>query len=173
LKSRYFFALWPDDGIRSELNTLGDQLTDKLVKRTRIENLHLTLVFPGNVDTATMDEIITEVSKESTQAFTLEIDRLGWWKKPAITWAAPSIVPDTLNLVVSRLDQICRKHAIELGDRPYQPHITLARKSTRATHVEKFQPVVWKVTSFSLIKSVTWASGPEYQPVESWSLLDA
>ena len=53
------------------------------------------------------------------------------------------------------------------------PHLSLARKARDVTDSATVKPVLWSVTAFSLIQSVTHPSGPEYQELATWHLTTA
>ena len=56
--ARLFFALWPDNEVRRTLDQAGRQLHAACGgRRMRAPNVHLTLVFLGNVEIARLDEL--------------------------------------------------------------------------------------------------------------------
>ena len=57
-KLRLFFACWPDAALQEQLAQLGRQLQRQCGgKPSRRENLHLTLVFLGDVDSADLPQL--------------------------------------------------------------------------------------------------------------------
>jgi 2'-5' RNA ligase len=54
--------------------------------------------------------------------------------------------------------------------RPYQPHITLARKANRGLPVTDIEPIHWSVGDFCLAESVTDPQGARYRILRRWPL---
>ena len=57
---RVFFAIWPGDAARKRLLEITDGLQRNLActgRRIRAENIHLTLVFVGNVDKSGLEAL--------------------------------------------------------------------------------------------------------------------
>lgn len=82
--SRLFFALWPDDETRHALVKLGKSLREQGLKPISPENLHVTLVFLGQVDTDSEALITQRVAGIAAESFTLTFDKLEYWKRPKI-----------------------------------------------------------------------------------------
>ena len=74
--------------------------------------------------------------------------------------------------LVSKLEQIAREAEIKVDERPYQPHITLARKASGAVSVP-IAPVCFKAEQLVLMKSVSTEQGPQYQPIMHWPITAA
>jgi 2'-5' RNA ligase len=102
-KHRVFFALVPDEETASHLMALGHHLIAKNAGRLiPSHNLHMTLVFMGQVNSAQMDTLIAcgqVVSDFWRQRFAVDsvpeanptrcvrLDRLGFWPQGGILWA--------------------------------------------------------------------------------------
>jgi len=54
--------------------------------------------------------------------------------------------------------------------KPFQAHVTLARKVVRPGAMLTLRPVVWTFAAFALIDSRTEPSGPLYSVIESYPL---
>ena len=81
---RLFFALWPDEGIREELDRVSRHAVRKRGKRVRGENLHITLAFIGQVPADTASCLRQAAAEIRGQRFTLRLDRIGYWPRPRI-----------------------------------------------------------------------------------------
>jgi len=57
--------------------------------------------------------------------------------------------------------------------RPYQPHLTLARKVTARLDLAAPESVLWTPVDFVLVSSETRSSGPVYQVLQRWPLIAA
>jgi 2'-5' RNA ligase len=167
---RLFFALWPDDETRASLVTLTRTKTHRQGRRVADDNLHLTLAFPGNV-TAHVQACLEEAAGRITGvAFALSIDRLGHWSGPRIIWAAPSQTPPELWSLAAALREVLATCGLEPENRPYQAHITLARKASRAISVTRIEPITWSISQFCLVESVSEPSGVRYRVLRAWPL---
>lgn len=97
---------------------------------TRPENLHLTLSFLGQVDPARLNSIEQALATIRTNALHLHLDGVGTFPNAGILYA--QIKPSTalLNLAeqVFRSLEDC---GFPREQRPYTPHITLARSKGR------------------------------------------
>ena len=58
---RLFFALWPDNNSRQQIAQINQQITFPNMRKLIPDNLHITLVFLGNVD----DAIATAVQQRA------------------------------------------------------------------------------------------------------------
>jgi 2'-5' RNA ligase len=167
---RLFFALWPDDETRAALAALSMAQIHRQARRVTVDNLHLTLAFPGNV-TASVQACLEEAAGRLTGAsFELDIDRLGYWPGPRILWAAPSVTPPELWSLATSLREVLAACGLEPENRPYQAHITLARKASRALTVTRTAPIPWSIRQFCLVESVSEPAGVRYRVLRIWPL---
>jgi 2'-5' RNA ligase len=167
---RYFFALWPDDEVRGQLDAVSKRLPDGCGRRVRTENLHITLVFLGHVDEAVLERISREVDGIHAAGTELKLDASGWWKKPQVIWLGAGSVPEPLVHLVARLNTVAGANGMRIDCRPYTPHLTLVRKAKRPLQQFSFPPIHWKIMDFCLVESVTHASGVEYLRRHNWPL---
>ena len=167
---RLFFALWPDDETRAALAALAREQTHRQARRVVADNLHLTLAFPGNV-TPRVQACLEEGAGRLTGApFELSIDRLGHWSGPRIIWAAPAQTPRELWSLVTVLREVLAACGLEPEKRPYQAHITLARKASQAMNVTRIAPIAWSIRQFCLVESVSEPAGVRYRVLRFWPL---
>lgn len=168
--ARYFFALWPDLKIRNQLETVSKRLPVGCGRMVRVENLHITLVFLGNVEDAILERINLAVDGIQGQPFSLFLDRYGWWRRPQVIWLGTATVPAPLGQLVARLNTSVAAHDVRIDSRPYAPHLTLVRKAKRPLAGFTFPPIHWEIRDFCLVQSITHAAGAEYRVVRNWPL---
>ncbi|NNF16290.1 MAG: RNA 2',3'-cyclic phosphodiesterase [Gammaproteobacteria bacterium] len=170
-KKRLFFAVWPTDEVRAAL-VEGTQILHESGDGRVVDpaNLHLTLAFLHNVETALLPCICDAAQRACTNRFSITLERIGWWRRAGILWVGPAGTHAILRELVGRLWQ-------ELGDcgftperRRFTPHVTLARKVTRAPRVQTLVPIHWPVSSIVLVESVTGRSRSTYNVIDSWPL---
>jgi 2'-5' RNA ligase len=132
---RTFIAIDPGDAIRNALiavqHNLARETTD--VKWVEEDNLHLTLLFLGEVDDRDLLGICRAVQGAAgmQSPFTMQITGIGCFpnpRRPRIVWAG--VAAGSSELVT--LHDALEPPLLELGcyrreDRPYSPHLTLGR----------------------------------------------
>ncbi len=167
---RLFFALWPDDETRAAIADLAREQIHRKARRVAADNLHITLAFPGNV-TARVQACLEEAASGITGApFELAVDRLGYWSGPRIIWAAPAQTPRELWSLVTSLREVLAACGLEPENRPYQAHISLARKASQALGVTRIAPIPWSIRQFCLVESVSEPAGVRYRVLRIWPL---
>ena len=169
-RQRLFFALWPDDEVRTALEETGKSLLGKRIKRVPAAKLHLTLAFAGSVTASVRRCLESSASAIQLAPFDLTIDHSGHWHRPRIAWIGPTHTPSALWSLVGSLRTVFESCGLQAETRPYQPHVTLARKISRLANDTSITPVPWSIGSFSLVESVTDPRGVRYQRLVSWAL---
>jgi 2'-5' RNA ligase len=166
---RLFFAFWPSDATRKTVGQFSQTLKARDLKIVKANNLHVTLVFLGNVDAQTERVIRQKASSISAQPFMLNFNQLAFWHKPRILCLLSRAVDPQLLVLVDALTEIAEQSAIKIEDRPYQPHITLARKAKALINANA-PAIQWYVGSFCLVESCSTLEGVQYQVVQQWEL---
>lgn len=167
---RLFFALWPDAAARAAMAALAKERISTSARRVAADNLHITLAFPGNVTAGVQACLEAAADRLSGAPFELAIDRLGYWPGPRIIWAAPSVTPPELWSLAAELRGVLAGCGLEPENRPYQAHITLVRKVSRALPVTRVTPIPWSIRDFCLVESVSDPDGVRYRVLRNWSL---
>ncbi len=170
-RRRLFFALWPDDEMRRRLQERIDRhLILSNGRAEPIGNLHVTLVFIGDVEAGRVTAVERAVAGIPGAAFELSLERVGYWGRPRILWLGPREVPPPLYALVGHLRAAVGACGFAAETRPYLPHMTLARKVSRPPRVDAIEPVRWSVSSYSLMESVPAAGRSAYLVLNSWPL---
>lgn len=168
-----FFALWPAPAVRGKLDQAGRKLRVACGGRQmRANNLHLTLVFLGNVELSRLEALRAVAGEVRAAPFGLTLTRLGWWKHNRVAWAAPDVTPEPLAELVAQLQDGLRRAGFAFDDRPaYVPHVTLLRNAR--CEIEEwppFGPLEWAAGEFVLVRSVTREEGATYEAIGRWTL---
>ncbi|MEX2354034.1 MAG: RNA 2',3'-cyclic phosphodiesterase [Gammaproteobacteria bacterium] len=166
---RLFFALWPDTSTSLKLAEVGRESDLDGRRLLPARKLHITIEFPGMVDPACCQELITAAGKVVARRFSLLINTSGWWKRARIAWLAPNPVPAGLSELHQAIHALVLAAGVPVQDRPYSPHITLARNINMPVKLE-FEPIYWEVSDFCLVESNTRPQGAEYQIIRRWPL---
>ena len=167
---RLFFALWPDDRVRSELAHLQTILPQATGNWVHPQDLHMTLQFLGSVDANAEACIMAAAEAVRGSRFTMEISRLDFWPKPRIAWAGLEQTPAELSALVKALGARLGDCGFCLEKRVYRPHVTLLRKTTPSMAASLPQPIYWEVDHFVLVASRLGGAPPWYSVVRRWEL---
>ncbi len=169
LHRRLFFALWPDQALRTQLHELGLRaLPGGGKRRMPPEDIHLTLLFLASVPAQIQTCLQREAAQLACAPFTLRLDQIGHWPRPGICWLAPSHPPQALLALARALRGIAAHCGLSTERRPYMPHVTLSRQTAHGSE-RKSAAVRWRVHSFALVESVP-RTAPRYQVLQQWRL---
>lgn len=123
---RLFLAIDLPDDLRSQLAV--QQFLMPLPRREPVENLHLTLVFLGEVPEPQAQDLHDALSTFHAPAMSLKVEGFGLFggDRPRLVHAALRPDPMLMDLQ-SRLTAQARRAGIQPEARRYIPHITLGR----------------------------------------------
>jgi 2'-5' RNA ligase len=168
--ARLFFALWPNAEVRDALAALAKDVRAQCGGRApRPENIHLTLFFIGEVERSRLADIQAAADASGGTRFELVLDRLGYFRRARIAWAGGAC-PVALASQVAQLTQNLAAQGFPGEERPFVPHITLAREAARQPAGIAFDPVIWRADEFVLVESVRGAGGSSYGILQRWQL---
>jgi 2'-5' RNA ligase len=168
--SRLFFALWPDDQTRLELVRLNQSIEAKGFRPVQLHNVHVTLVFLGNVNAASELFLKHCVTGISAKPFVLTFDQLSYWSKPKVLCLTCSHTPDEVEMLVAALNREVAGCGLQTETRPYKPHITLARHARYLPDIN-LEPIVWRAESFCLVESCSEPDGVNYKVRQQWPFI--
>ena len=168
--SRLFFALWPDDQTRLELAGLNRSIEAKGFRPIQLHNIHVTLVFLGQVDEAFELLLKQSVSEISASPFVLTFDQLSYWSRPKVLCLTCSQRVGEVEVLVAALNREVESCGLQTDTRPYKPHITLARHARYLPDI-KLEPIVWRAESFCLVESCSEPEGVCYKVREQWPFI--
>lgn len=171
--ARLFFALWPDERLRSQLQaTIPSLLHGVRGKPQRPDQWHVTLEFLGEVTAERQPAIRAAASNVQCRAghVSVTFDHLEHWRRPQVLCLVAAQVPAALGRLVAELHAALRAEGFVPESREYRPHVTLARKVGAAPVGPVPSPVVWHADRFALVQSVADAAGSRYEPLQWWNL---
>jgi RNA 2',3'-cyclic 3'-phosphodiesterase len=173
---RVFFAVWPDDTAQKQLAALTERLQAESLcggRKTEPENIHLTLVFVGQVDLGKLEVLYQAVNGmrgPTTRAFDIIIEEIRYWKHNRIVYAATRGIPQELVDLVSALQDVLSASGFPIERRTYNPHITLIRKASCHSLPQLVEPIAWRAREWMLVKSKQASDGSVYIPIGRWPL---
>lgn len=137
----------------------------------RRDSLHLTLAFLGDVMATRVADTEAAAANVTASAFTLDLDRLGYWKHNHIAWAGSAAVPPALTALAASLAEALRTVDFQLEDRAFAAHVTLLRNAACPPAASALATAIrWPVTDFALIESHAGAGGAPYAVRRRWPL---
>jgi len=167
---RLFFALWPDTTVRSGLAGLAGSIQGHGGRSTHPEDIHLTLVFLGDVREDRFDCVTEAADGVAAPAFDLSLGRVGYWPRPRVLWCGCDPAPEPLLALVDGLQQPLRACGFRPERRAFQAHLTLVRKAHKLAGFALEQPIAWPVSEFVLAGSEPGGPPPRYRILRRWPL---
>lgn len=170
---RLFYALMPDEELQQALHDQGMAWKSRFRGRlTALETIHLTLFFIGSVEESVTRCLLEHSADIQLPAFDLRLDTACHWPRPKVVWMGPRIIPDELRYLHEAVRGLVADCGLNVEGFPYRPHITLYRKVRKAPSCLQVQPLHWPVRDFALVRSKTLPSGPVYEILQRWPLID-
>ena len=124
---RLFIAIEFPDNVKKALIRLRKDIPG--ARWVTVEQIHLTLAFLGEVDETTSERLISELSHIKSPTFTLCFTGTGCFpdrRRPRVLWVG--LEPELrLNLLAAKIRTAVLTCDIPQEERPFSPHITLAR----------------------------------------------
>ena len=169
---RVFFALWPDAPASAALGELAASVAASAQGRAAArERLHLTLAFIGEVDARRVTQLTAIGADTAAHAtpFAFTLDHLGYFRDAGVAWMGTSVTPAPLLALVRELQSSLASAAFPVDARPYQPHLTLARRCRRRPGGLALPPLAWHAQAMTLHASKLGREGPAYTELARWS----
>jgi 2'-5' RNA ligase len=179
---RLFIAIEIPGEIRETLAALLKEmrLAAPQAKWARAENLHVTLKFLGHTEPARLQAVKDSLAAiRGTEPVALEFRGLGFFpneRRPRVFWAGME-ASGSLKTLAQDIDHSMHKLGFPLEDRPFAPHLTLARfdppglpsklgAAVKENASRKFG--AFSTREFHLIESKLKPTGAEYTTVQSF-----
>ncbi|MHB1795134.1 MAG: RNA 2',3'-cyclic phosphodiesterase [Acidobacteriaceae bacterium] len=143
------------------------------------ESWHITLQFLGNTSETQYECVVARLRELHVVPIPIEMDDLGFFDRAGIFFAGVALTPELLALQL-RVTKITIPCGFTQEDRPYRPHITLARTKGRknAIGLETLKAKIRQQPKFSrfvaeeflLYESFTRPNGSQYDIRERFRL---
>jgi len=158
---RLFLALWPAPAFLQQLVAHADGWSwPAQARRTRVERLHVTLHFIGDVAAARLPLLRQGLAVAWDGAGDLVLDKGTVWPGGIAVVEATKVQPPLAQLHAALADRL-RALDLPVETRPWRPHVTLARKAMGARPTP-FEPLPWQGTpGYALVRTVGGGRGYE------------
>ena len=131
---RIFIGIGLDEGIRGKIARFLEGVSDFApeARWVRPESLHITLKFIGEQKAEQVEAIIQLLRRVESSPFEIQVSGCGFFpsaKSPRVFWIGIHSGPQLAELAGS-IDMATAELGVPREDRPYSPHLTLARGGT-------------------------------------------
>jgi len=175
---RLFIAIELPTELKKELERLRTHIQG--ARWVPTEQLHLTLAFLGEVDEETAGKLIAQLAMVRTASFRLSFSGIGCFpdrQRPRVVWIGVKTAPNLLKLAAA-VRQSVLAAGIFLDERPFSPHLTLARLKLPAgaelgVFLERHCKVTldpFSVSQFTLFQSRLTQQGAVHKAVRDFPL---
>ena len=170
---RVFVGLAVDEAVKETLErlTLRLRAKDDGLRWSTPDQWHVTLVFLGEVDDEARGRLVQELSGLRQAELRLRMERLGVFERAGILHAEVEVSAELLRLYEAVAAAV-RRVGLEVEERPYRAHITLARSRNRdggktiarlrRSAEQQRLSVRWEVGEFLLYESQLSPGGSRY-----------
>ncbi|MFN2491317.1 MAG: RNA 2',3'-cyclic phosphodiesterase [Pyrinomonadaceae bacterium] len=161
--------------VRMHIAKLKDAVPTAHASWTRDANLHLTLKFLGELPQTSVESFSAAVSRavEGFTPFRIFLEYTGVFPKagsPRVLWIGINDPEGMLSQLHARLEDECEQVGFEREDRPYSPHLTVARlrkpqhaRTLAVAHRQlAFEPASIIVSELLVIRSQLSSEGSKY-----------
>lgn len=182
-QERVFVALRVGTEAAEQLSDWSASIREKynFRKWTHPQDLHITIQFLGDVwidDLPQIQDALVQVTQQ-TQSFSMQLGQLdifGLPEAPKVCWVKPEGDLYSLHQLQKNIQDACRSLGYIPEERPYHPHITIARRYKGEIDFSKLDSTFevalssWQVTEIVLCK-IRMGHQPIYENVAIFPLV--
>ncbi len=180
---RAFLAIELSEAIRSEASQFLKTIQSQFPQFRFIdpENWHLTLHFFGQIEPEKIEKLKSRLTQDLSvvKPFPISLEGFGMFpskRNPHILWIGVKEGVSELSNLKKHLDQSLQKMHFQVENRPFHPHVSVARsKDQILTSTYKTMPdfkgqMVDQIRSIMLFRSDLFPEGPRYTSLATLSL---
>ena len=184
---RVFCAAELPDEVRKRLqehvHRLRGDVRDVAASWSRVENIHLTLKFFGNVELDRVQTISGAAERTVAEfpAFQITVGNTGVFPRPSraqVLWIGVNDPSGKLSDLQKRFDDECAAQGFAKEDRAFRPHLTIARlrkphgaRRLVDTHLNmQFEPLPVTLTELIIFRSELSSKGSKYTAISRHQL---
>ena len=179
-----FCAIDLPDVVRGRLedhvSRLRKQVPEVAASWSRVENIHLTLKFFGNVEVTQIQKISDAAERVAKQfsSFQIAVGETGVFPRPSrpqVLWIGVNDPSGQLASVQERFENECEAEGFAKENRAYRPHLTIARlrnpegaRRLADAHLEmRFEAIDLKVRELVVFRSELSPKGSKYTKISA------
>lgn len=168
---RTFIALEPPEGFVEDVAAMARMLSAAVEGRfVPRQNYHVTLAFLGDIEEAQAREAMDAIDEACAEAAAVPMcpDGLGKFGRASDATLWMGLTPDPeLTGLADRMREALRSRGIGFDDKPFLPHITLARRAKlpKGALPELAFPLPCNAARVTLFKSTLSRDGAQYKPL--------
>jgi RNA 2',3'-cyclic 3'-phosphodiesterase len=164
--------------MQHHIERLRREVPDAAASWSRVENIHLTLKFFGNVPVERIDTISNAICQavKGFQPFEISVGNTGVFPKasrPQVLWVGVGDSSGKLSALHARMEDECAAVGFETEGRAYRPHLTIARlrkpegaRRLADAHLQQpFEPVEVRVREVVGFRSELSSKGSKYTAI--------
>ena len=179
---RVFCAVELPDVVRARLEDhilrLRKEVPEAAASWSRVENIHLTLKFFGNVEVKRIEKISAAAERVVKQfsTFPIAVGETGVFPRPSrpqVLWIGVSDPSGQLSALQEKFEDECAAEGFEKEDRAYRPHLTIARlrkpegaRQLAEAHLRmQFETIEVRLKELVIFRSELSSKGSRYTPI--------
>jgi len=167
-RARVFFALWPPPAQRQQLHDLALRYRKHCGGRVmRIETLHLTLLFMGEVPRSRLQALCGALDGLEAVAFSLALEEFRCWRHNHIGYLTTAVPSVALSGLAQALRDAVSAAGFSFEERAFAPHVTLLRNVDHMLDPQPVATIEWPVEAIALVESVPTDGGVSYRILHS------
>lgn len=177
---RTFLAVEIPEQVRRKVDRfINEEKKNRLpIKWIKIDNLHITLKFLGEIDEKKQQEILSvlEDISESKPSFQMDLEGVGCFphlKNPRVLWIAVQQGNEVLTDIANELEEGLSPFGFKTEKR-FHGHLTIGRvkKFCKVDDIlaRSFKSEVFSACAITLFKSTLTPQGPIYETLEKFNL---
>ncbi|HSE18905.1 MAG TPA: RNA 2',3'-cyclic phosphodiesterase [Pyrinomonadaceae bacterium] len=184
---RVFCAVELPDVVRARLEEhvrrLRKEVPDAAASWSRVENIHLTVKFFGNIEMKRITRISEAAERVVSQfsTFQIGVGETGVFPRPSrpqVLWIGVSDPSGQLTALQEKFENECAAEGFPKEDRAYRPHLTIARlrRPERARQIAEahlqmqFEPIDIALKELVLFRSELSPKGSKYTVISAADL---
>ncbi len=165
------------------INRLRESVPHAQASWSREDNLHLTLKFLGEIQTTRLSALSNAAgcAVSDFSPFEITLDEPGVFPEhgtPRVLWIGVKDESGKLAEIHTRLEEECARQGFARGERPFHPHLTIARlrqpqgaRTLAAAHKEmRFESATVAVAELLVIRSEPSSAGARYTVISRYPL---
>ena len=169
---KLFFALWPGEAVRVQIEERAKTLDGEHHPRGRLlkpARYHLTLHFLGehaDMSPRLIADVVSAAGRVQAPAFDLSLDQAGSFQN--VWWLGSARPPEGLKVLWQTLGaELTHARVTMAPSDTFTPHVTVVRDATARLSSTPIAPIQWRMREFVLIGS---QPPRPYTILHRWSL---